>query len=108
MAELEDTGFLKAVVSPMSTVALVAKYAYDFLIFHVHPVFRLSEAWAGGGGPGCSVLTSDRRNPGVTEKLRVWTTGLCPVCFSMKQSLWPRKSLLHFHPLQGNNCVYVF
>jgi hypothetical protein len=61
MAELDDTEFLKAVVSPRSTIALVVKYAYD-LNFYALPVFRLSGAWA-GGGLGCSVLTSDRQTP---------------------------------------------
>jgi hypothetical protein len=45
MAELSNTEFLKAIIYPRSTIALVAKYAFDVLeLFYAVPVFRLSEA----------------------------------------------------------------
>jgi hypothetical protein len=43
MVELSSTEFLKAIVYPRATIALVAKYAYDVLeIFYAVPVFRLA------------------------------------------------------------------
>jgi hypothetical protein len=46
MAELSNTESLKAIIYPRSTIALVAKYAFDVLeLFYAVPaVFRLSEA----------------------------------------------------------------
>ena len=42
MVELSNTEFLKAIIYPRSTIALVAKYAFDVLeLFYVVPVFRL-------------------------------------------------------------------
>jgi hypothetical protein len=43
MAELSNTEFLKAIIYPRSTIAFVAKYAFDVLeIFYAVPVYRLS------------------------------------------------------------------
>jgi hypothetical protein len=45
MAELSNTEFLKAIIYPRSTIALVAKYAFDVLeIFYAVPVYRLSSS----------------------------------------------------------------
>jgi hypothetical protein len=45
MAELSETEFLKAIIYPRSTIALVAKYAFDVLeVFYAAAVYRLSEA----------------------------------------------------------------
>jgi hypothetical protein len=42
MLELPNTEFLKAIIYPRSTIALVAKFAYDvFQLFYAVPVFRL-------------------------------------------------------------------
>ena len=42
MAKLSNTEFLKAIIYPRSTIALVAKFAYDVLeIYYAVPVFRL-------------------------------------------------------------------
>lgn len=42
MVELSNTEFLKAIIYPRSTIALVAKYCYDVLeVFYAVPVFRL-------------------------------------------------------------------
>ena len=42
MAELSNTEFLKAIIYPRSTIALVAQYAYEVLeLFYAEPVFRL-------------------------------------------------------------------
>jgi hypothetical protein len=44
MAELSNTEFLKAIIYPRSTIALVAKFAYDVLqTYYAVPVYRLSE-----------------------------------------------------------------
>ncbi|KAJ7274405.1 hypothetical protein B0H12DRAFT_396933 [Mycena haematopus] len=41
MAELSNTEFLKAIIYPRSTIALVAKFAYEVLeLFYEVPVFR--------------------------------------------------------------------
>ncbi|KAJ7267675.1 hypothetical protein B0H12DRAFT_1209080 [Mycena haematopus] len=41
MAELSNTEFLKAIIYPRSTIALVAKFAYEVLeVFYEVPVFR--------------------------------------------------------------------
>lgn len=39
MAELDDKEFLKAVVSPRSTIVFVAKYTCDLLIFYAFLCF---------------------------------------------------------------------
>jgi hypothetical protein len=40
MGELSKTEFLKAIIYPRSTIALVAKYAFDVLeLFYAVPVF---------------------------------------------------------------------
>ena len=42
MVELSNTEFLKAIIYPRLTIALVAKYVFDVLeLFYVVPVFRL-------------------------------------------------------------------
>ena len=42
MAELSNIEFLKAIIYPRSTIALVAKFAFDVLeLFYAVPVFRL-------------------------------------------------------------------
>ena len=42
MAELSNTEFLKAIIYPRSTIALVAKYVYEVLeLFYAEPVFRV-------------------------------------------------------------------
>jgi hypothetical protein len=44
MTELSNTEFLKAIIYPRSTIALVGKYAFDVLeLFYEVPVFHLSE-----------------------------------------------------------------
>ena len=41
MAELTNTEFLKAIIYPRSTIALVAKFAYEVLeLFYAVPVYR--------------------------------------------------------------------
>ncbi|KAJ6501158.1 hypothetical protein C8R47DRAFT_970601, partial [Mycena vitilis] len=43
MAELSDVDFLKAIVYPRSSIALVAKFMYEVLeVFYAVPVFRLN------------------------------------------------------------------
>ncbi|KAJ7239985.1 hypothetical protein B0H12DRAFT_1074906 [Mycena haematopus] len=47
MAELSNTEFLKAIIYPRSTIALVAKFAYEVLeLFYEVPVFRLTSSTA--------------------------------------------------------------
>ena len=47
MVELSNMEFLKAIIYPRSTIALVAKFAFDVLEFlYAAPVFRLNAAEA--------------------------------------------------------------
>jgi hypothetical protein len=42
MTELSNTEFLKAIIYPRSTIALVAKFMFEVLeVFYSVPVFRL-------------------------------------------------------------------
>ncbi|KAJ7476513.1 hypothetical protein FB451DRAFT_1396762 [Mycena latifolia] len=60
MAELSNTEFLKAIILPRSTIALVAKYAFEVLeIFYAVPVFRLI-FWIYGGELDVSTDGCDR------------------------------------------------
>jgi hypothetical protein len=44
MAELSNTEFLKAIIYPRSTIALVVKFAFDVLqIYCAVPEYHLSE-----------------------------------------------------------------